>query len=122
MAGRPLFVYTTAPNRQKQPADRRLHPSANGADFRRMLANVCNAIRDAVTNEGDERDIENTARNAIVGEIIGELLSRRATLASTSLSQALNAVPFHLGAFISGAKDLNGLLRESRSWISVLQL
>ena len=34
MTGRPLFVYTDLMNRQNQPAERRLHPSAEkGEDF-----------------------------------------------------------------------------------------
>ncbi len=85
-----------------------------------MVSRICKVIRNRVTDECTEDEVHREAQALIVQEIVDELVSRRATIGTTTFSLALNVIPLGGGAVVGAAKDIKSLISESRSWISVL--
>lgn len=68
---------------------------------------------------GDEGAVTDAAKTALFQEALAELEERRSTIFGAVLNFVLNLLPG--GAMLSSGNDLRELLRDQRSWVSLLR-
>jgi hypothetical protein len=96
-----------------------LHESDAGNDFRRMIERTTGQVNSAIRERASPMDVDHLVATIFSQELVHEVVSRRNSVAGTSVKLLLNIVPY--GSLISGASDLTSMGRDVASWISLLR-
>ncbi|MEX1027548.1 MAG: hypothetical protein WD049_06010 [Candidatus Paceibacterota bacterium] len=94
--------------------------SASGRDFRRMITRVSESVASGMAEGAAPDDLRQLASAAIATELVQEIMRRELTLGKIALSVTMNLVPLNLGTIAGTGSELVDLLKQRRSWISVL--
>ena len=92
--------------------------SASGIDFRAMLKHVAAVVQERTLSGSSESELQRVSDIALGQVLANEVAKRRCTGFSFGLSTLLNIIPY--GGLAGVAKDAMSLIKDRRSWISVL--
>jgi len=107
------------PSREPWDVILELRESAGGKDFRRVIAHLSQFASEVLSGGGSSEDFAEEARKLLVGELLAELLRRRASPGEAVINLALNLIPYASTA-LGTANDVRKVVREHQSWVAVL--